>query len=567
MKGTTGADRVVDALADAGVRCVFGVPGTQVVGLFDALRRSSIRTVLATNESAAAFMAGGWARATGEAGVVATIPGPGFTWALTGIAEARLDSIPLVHLTASPARRPGHRFGQQEIDQERIAAPLVKSVLKVSDGAAISAVVADAFRLAQAGEPGPVLLQIPTAILTADQADTGLEERSPPAAAPAIDWATVRRRVSEARKPVLFVGQGAVGVAAEVERLATRLSIPVLTTPSARGLVPEDHPWSLAFDGLAGDVGALNRFLETADLVLVIAAKLGHNGTCGFGITIRPADLIHIDASGEVLGANYPASLTIVADARVAVEELRDMPSGVPRWTAAEVAGWRTRIRGTPREREPRVGGTMAGDAAGFFAALRRAMPREATLVLDSGMHQVLARRHFSVLAPGGLFFPSDLQSMGFAIPTAIGASLARPGRPVVAVVGDGGFAMSGLELLTAVREEARMVVLLLVDGHLGQVRLQQLRAHGADHAVTLRNPDFAMLGASLGIEFADVGPNVEAVVTEALSRPGVTLIEVPVGDNPSLRWRAGLVNASERARRILGPDLISKLKRILGRR
>lgn len=555
------ADRVVEALAASGVRCVFGIPGTQTVALYDALRRSSIRTVLAASETGAAFMAGGWARATGEPGLVLTTLGPGFLWALPGVGEARLDSIPLVHLSASPARLPWHRAGPQQIDQGRIAAPLVKAVLEASPGDGIGDVVREAIRLAAAGEPGPVLVQLTEA------PHAPAPPPLPAVPAPGIDWDAVCRRVAAARHPVILAGQGALGVAAEVERLAARLSIPVLTTPSARGLVPEDHPWSLAFEGLAGDVDALNRFLAAADLVLVLAARLGHGGTCGFGMTLRSADVIHIDASDEVLGANYPASLTIAADARVAMQVLNGIASGAAAWTPGEIAGWRATLSRTTWEGEPRVAGTGAGTAPAFFASLRRALPREAALVLDSGLHQILARRHYPVLAAGGLIFPSDLQSMGFAIPTAIGASLARPERPVVAMVGDGGFAMSGLELLTALREGARLVVLLMADGYLGQIRQQQLREYGADHAVALRNPNFGMLATSLGIAFAEAGSDIGEVVCEALQKPGVTLVEVPVGDNPGLRWRARAVRAKEGVRRAIGPTAFARLKPFLGMR
>jgi acetolactate synthase I/II/III large subunit len=558
----TGADCLVAALQAGGARAVFGIPGTQTVPLFEALRRSSLRTVLTTSELAAGFMAGGWARVTGTPGVLMTIPGPGFTWALTGLAEAWLDSVPLLHITGAPPETPGRRFRQQELDQTAISGPMVKAVLQARTAGDLTGLAREGLRLACAGEPGPVVLQCSMAALTGE-ASVG-DAAQEPASQRAADLSQLRQRLAAARRPVVFAGQGVVHCRSRFTRWATALGAPIVTTAAARGALPEDDPLAMGFDGLRSDHTILNELFQASDLVLVLGAKLGHNGTCGYQLRFPADRLVQVDASPGVLEANYPASLTVLADAGAVLDALGADPVQRSEWSAEEIAGWRRRIRGqAPHPPEPQIAGD---ECPVFFAGLRQALPRDAILVLDSGLHQIMARRHFDVLAPLGLLLPTDLQSMGFGIPTAIGARLAAPERPVVALLGDGGFAMSGLELLTAVREGMSLVVIVLVDGQLGQIRAQQIREYGATHAVGLQNPDFSLLATAIGTRYALADGDIGPVVREALAGGGVTLIEVPVGDSPAMRRAAAVARVREGGRRLVGPGAIRWLKRLLGR-
>lgn len=565
----TGADRLVAALEQSGVRCVFGLPGTQTVPVFEALRKSRIRTVLATSEVSAAFMAGGWARVTGEPGVCLSIPGPGFTWSLTGLAEALLDSVPLLAITGGPPDTPaGRRFRQQELAQTAVAAPLVKRVLDVDRPEQVAALTRAAIAWSLHGEPGPVLLQL-SARAMQGEAPAGAPDPDPALpSTPRPSFEELKSRVAKARTPFLLVGQGAESSAAEVRLLAERLGAPVLTTPAGRGVLPEDHPLALGFDAVAAPVVPVNELLAEADLVLVLGAKLGHSGTAGFGLHLPAERLVQVDASAEIPGANYPVSLAVVAPVREAVRALLESPAAGSSWAASALTAWRSRVRTPTGEYlEPRVAGSARKDAAGFFGGLRRALPRDAVLVLDSGLHQLMARRHFPVLAPRSLLFPSDLQSMGFGIPTAVGARLAAPGRPVVALVGDGGFTMTGLEILSAVRERLDLVVIVFSDGMLGQIRLHQLQDYGAAHAVELGRLDLGLLAAALGARYAEVEDEIEAPVEQALREGGVTLIEVPVGDTARIRRSAAAARVRETLRRAAGPTLLRWVKGMLGRR
>ena len=576
MRWQTGASRIVEALQQSGVRCVFGLPGTQTIELFEALRLAGLRTVVATNELSAAFMAGGWARVTDEPGVLITISGPGFTWALTGIAEARLDSVALLHIAGSPpADAPARSFGQQELPMAAVAAPLVKGVVNANSYADPGRAVMEALQLARSGQPGPVLFEVNSATLScnlqeASAATVGKELSDVPT--PTIErngLDAVCNRLRTVQRPIFMVGPGTNRHADRLRAVVEQLHVPIVTTPSARGVLPENHPLSFGFDPLAGSVNDLNTFLKSADVVIAIGCKLSHSETAGFALDLPEDRFVHVGTSEDVIDANYPASLGVVGDAGELFKKMLESPPQRSLWSDNELDGWRTRLSVRPGgDAEPSVSGTPEGDAASFFRALRRALPADAILVLDSGLHQILARRYYSVLAPCGLIVPTDLQSMGFAIPTAIGAKLGLPKRPVVALLGDGGFAMTALELLSAAREKIPLIVIVLNDGAFGQIRMQQLANYGASNGTTLRNPDFQLLAASVGAAYESVGDtdHIEEIVRERLNSPGVTVIEVRVRDGFPLRRIAATARAREVTRRVAGPRLFGAIANLLRR-
>jgi acetolactate synthase-1/2/3 large subunit len=512
-------------------------------------------------------MAGGWARVTGEPGILLTISGPGFTWALTGLAEARLDSVPLLHIAGTPTGSANWRhFRQQELPLSSIAAPLVKRVIEADLYSDPGVAVLDGLLLAGSGEPGPVLLKVSSTTLSRELGHDG----------PAIPSSSIGKhtglgavssRIRGARRPIFIVGQATHRHAQQLRALVEQANAPLLTTPSARGVLSENHPLCFGFDPFVGSIRDLNELLESSDLIVAIGCKLSHSDTNGFELKLPAERLIHFDASAEVIGANYPASLGVVGDAGDLLKLLLSSPHPRSAWTEQELETWRARVAGSTSDSpEPRVAGTRAGDARSFFESLRRALPPDTMLVLDSGLHQILARRYYRVLAPLGLIMPTDLQSMGFAIPTAIGARLAAPDRPVVALVGDGGFAMTALELVSAVREGIDLVVIVFVDGAFGQIRIQQLASYGKDHGVSLQNPDISLLAAAVGaghVVIRDGDTGVEAVVGSALQRSGVTVIEVAVGDSFAIRRTAAVARARERTRRVAGPRVIRFFSRL----
>lgn len=565
----TGGDLLCAGLEELGVRHVFGLPGTQTVILFDALRRSRLRTVVPASELAAAFMANGSARTTGALAAVTTIPGPGFTLALTGLAEALHDSAPLLHLVVRPEPVGRHAFQLQDLDLEALARPVTKGFFRAERAGEIPAALSAAAATALSGEPGPVCLELAWSALAEDVDGPAAVPPLPGPAEPddaAVDEA--RFLFAAARRPLLLVGGGAAGAAPAVLELIERLGCPVLATCSGRGVVPEDHPLAVPGDFGSGVGPEAARLLERSDLVVVLGCKLGHNGTGGFALSLPPDKLLRVDASARVLAADHPACLAVRADAgRFLARLLAHLPPAAPGWEPGEVAAWRERIAAERRAAlsDPPViaGGGEWGD---LFDALRRALPREAVLVTDSGLHQVLARTFFPVLAPRGLLAPADFQSMGFGLPAALGAALAVPDRPVVLVCGDGGLLLAGPELLTAVREGIDLTIVLLADGHYGLIRRQQIELSGAPFGVDLPPLDLPGLAAALGVRHVRLAAPFDEAMGRCLAAPGVRILEVPVRDSPALRRRRLRARAKEQVRQLLPPGLAGAMRRLRGR-
>lgn len=567
----TGYDRLCRSLVALGVDTVFGLPGSQNLAFFEALRQSPLRTVVPVHELAAAFMAMGFSRASGKVGVITTIPGPGLTYAITGLAEARLDSVPLLCIVQHAARSPGKRFQLQALDQSALVAPLVKRVFQLNAASGIEAVIEAAHACALGGEPGPVLVEVDDAALRGEMAASPQPAVCPDCISPAPEaLQAAAQRLAGARKPLLLVGQGGNGASAAIRELAERLHCPVITSTSGRGVLAEDHALAIRSD--LCDVRDINALIADSDVLLALGIKFSHNGARGFTLRIPPEQLIHVDAAQEVLGANYPAALGICADVPAFVTQLLQQhatrAATASAWSAAEIDDWRTRIHaGYPASVEPKVGGVDPATPARFFEILRARMPRDGILVTDSGWHQMLARRHFPVLACRGLMVPTDLQSMGFGLPVAVGARLAAPDRPVVLVTGDGSLLMSGMTLLTAVRLRLSLPVIVFNDGHYGLIRIQQLQDFGHATDVACDGLDLKAFAAAAGARYALADADIGGVLQAALDARGPTVIEVVIGASAAtrrLRTR-GIVRAA--TRRLLGERILAWLRRRRRRR
>ena len=557
--GLEGCIRVLRTVERLGITHVFGLPGTQTVPLYEALRRSGLQSVVPGSELMAAFMAGAFHRASGRPALLVTIPGPGFAFALPGLAEARLDSAALIHLTIAAAEGPEARFRLQAIPQRAIAARLAKAVMRIRSLEEIEPVLEAAYRLALAGEPGPVVVEL----AAGSDADDGDVWKAPRDSVAAADVGAAWARLGAARRPLIYAGQGCLGSADLLQRLAAQHGIPVMTTPSARGILPEDHPLALPFDPCRGGTAEANAALAEADAVLVLGAKLGHNGSAGRRLNFDPRTTLQVDADPGIAGASYPVALAVAAPVEAF---LAAAPASLAAasWDAERLAALRTALRRAGDGRvEPRVAGTSA---ARFFSALRTALPRAGMLVTDTGLHQVLTRRHFEVYSPGGLLLPSDFQSMGFGLPAAIAARLAAPDRPVVALVGDGSMAISGLELATARALRICLPVLVFVDGQLNQIRLQQQSDYGHDSGVELPPLDFHALVDAVGVEYRVVDGDVGADLGWALSQAGPSLLAVPLGDSVGMVRTRVVRRSKDAVSGVLGARLRSAVKRLVRR-
>jgi acetolactate synthase-1/2/3 large subunit len=552
------SDQLWLALHAAGADCVFGLPGTQTIDAFQALRRSSLRTVVATHEMAAAFMANGYARASGRPGVLTTIPGPGFTYALTGLAEAWLDSVPIVHVVPAAREIPDREFALQAIDQRAMAGPVLKRIIAVARASEVTAGAVTAYRLATAGEPGPVMLELPEELFSADSpegADAPPMTSPVPATPAQLDEMAVA--IGSASRVLLYLGAGTLDSPAAARAFAEATGAAVLTTTTARGVLSEADDRVVVRDPGMQDNAVINALVERADLVIAAGCKFSHNGAAGFNLRLPQSKLISINAGGP--SRNDPARIKATADAGAT---LRDLTGRIPPrleqqmgWDAAELSAWRTEALKFERasQVEPRLEGT-GKPVSTLIRELRDALPDDAIVVTDSGLHQMSTRRYYEVRSPRGLIVPTNFQSMGYALPTAIGAAIAAPGRRVVAVIGDGGMIMSGLELLTAARENVPLTVVVFNDGAYSLIRNAQLSGHGWSHGTDLMSPDFEALAAATGAAYQLVGADGLAAPLAARDPDGspVLLVEVPLRESPGLARirRRGRLRAT--ARRIL---------------
>jgi acetolactate synthase-1/2/3 large subunit len=567
MSKIKGGEILCAVLDNLGVDTVFGLPGTQNLKLYDSFRRSSIRSILATDETAAAFMANGYYRASGKPAVVAAIPGPGFTNALTGIAEAWHDSVALIMIVETNDETPGKDFQLQAVDMRAMAKSVSKAFIQIPESESIAARTEEAFRLAVSGEPGPVIIEIESSALYGSARYQEPTESCADLCAEDYQIDEVIHRISGAGRVAILAGQGAFSAGHDLLKLAELLGAPVVTNCSGRGAIPESHELSIVADFCLGPIDEINSLFDKCDLVLAIGCKFSHNGTSGFELRISPEKLVRVDSSKRVLESkNYPANMSILSDAGSFVrallerkERLSKRSSGFDKLTVAKISENIRSKRKNNSKFDPGIKGLLMAD---FFHALNSSLRGDACVVTDTGFHQALARNYLRIESIRGLIVPSDYQSIGYGIPAAIGARLACPERDVVAIVGDCSFMSSAMELRTAVRKKIDLAVILFNDGKLGSIRMQQLAAYGEEFSVSLDNPDFSRLAEALGVNYIKLDGNPDAAFERLLRSEGVRLLEVRLEDSPEIeKMRRRSALREKVSNSVLGAPL-KKLKR-----
>jgi acetolactate synthase-1/2/3 large subunit len=526
----TAADVLVRRLRDHGVTHVFGYPGGQLTPVYDALAREpSIRHVLARDEQAAAFMADGYARATGRPGVCLAVCGPGVYNAVTPLATAFTDSVPVVLISGQiPTPGLGLRTGYyHENDQRSACATFTKLCARVESADGVAATVDSCFQVAAEGRPGPVLLEIPldvqraAATVRAPPLPTTV---SPPAPS-AREVEALARLVSGWRRPLLLAGGGVVtsGAGPLLTGLADRLGAPVFHTFMGKSAISADHPlkaalpWYRATSDLTDMASQFSPLFAQADGLLAVGCRFTQAAT-GSWVLKPPPSLAQIDIDPEEIGRHYPVAAGVCGDARQALEALLGALPSAPRQP------WSLPV--PPREPWRLPGLDLLGP-------LRRALPRDAIVSADITRLAYIMLAEFPVYEPRTFIHPAGFVAMGFGIPAALGAKAALPERTVVAVVGDGCFLMSGMELATAVQERLPVIVVLVNDGSLTLIKaIQQRRYAGRYLGVDLRNPDFGLFAKAFGVRAwaVDSDAAFEAALREAVALGETALIEVRLG-------------------------------------
>jgi acetolactate synthase-1/2/3 large subunit len=525
---STGAEALVRQLREDGVSHVFGYPGGQITPIYDALyRERSIRHILARNEQAAAFMADGYARASGRPGVCLAVCGPGVFNAMTPLATAFTDSVPILLISGQVAAAGrGLRTGYyHENDQYSALETVTKLRVRVDDVHAIVPEVDRAFSALTHHRPGPVLFEVPVDVQRAPWGETPFP--SPPTALVPLtpradDLKVLAGLVGGWKKPLILAGGGVItaGAGAQLVQLAERLGAPVFHTAMGKGAIPVDHPlsaglpWHRATSDLTNMESNFSPLFAEADGLLAVGCRFTQLATGSWTMPM-PRSLAQIDIDAAELGRHYPVAVGVHADALAALRGLLSaLPSARrPPWAKAPVPPEPARLPGFD-----------------LLGPLRRALPRNTIIAADITRLSYLMLARFPVYEPRTFLHPAGFVSMGYGLPAALGAKAAFPERPVVAVVGDGCFLMSALELATAVQEALPVTVILLNDSSLTLIKsIQERRYEGRYLGVDLVNPDFQRLAQAFGVRFwrPDSEATFESALREAIAHEAPGLIEI----------------------------------------
>jgi acetolactate synthase-1/2/3 large subunit len=579
----TGGEIVVRALEDEDVAFCFGIPGTHNIELYDALATSpTVKTVLVTDEQSASFMADGVWRASGRLACANLVPGAGLTHALSGIAEAYLDSVAMLVLACGIRQDFPMAFQLHDVDQAAIARPVTKAVYRVETGAELYATIRAACRTARTPPAGPVMVEVP-ANLYLFRHEFELDRERARAAPPAPSAASPRAAAGEqpgtdgvarsaallngASRPFLYVGLGAAAAGASLIELAERLEAPVATTFQGKGVFPESHPLSL-WPGYGEAAPPFARAVaRDADVTLAVGCRFAEVATGSYGAP-PPGRLIHVDVATGVSGRNYPAEVSVTADAGAFVRAL--LPALDPR---APDAALRERIR-SGREAVRRKLETPTGKGGVTPARLLRVLQEqfgaEAAFTADSGNGTFLAMECLRLERPGRFLAPVDYSCMGYAVPAAIGAALARPDSPTVALAGDGALLMTGLELLTAAAHEIPIAVFVLRDRELAQIAQFQKTAMNRKAASRLPDFDVAGLCAALGVDSLALAadeeiPGIVARAAETVAARRPVVVDVAIDYSRKTYFTRGVVKTN--LLRLPWPDRLRFVGRAIARR
>jgi len=534
----TCAEVLCSALVDEGVEVVFGHPGGAILPFYDALFRAGApRHVLMRHEQGAAHAADGYARATGHVGVCVATSGPGATNLVTGLATAMMDSVPMVAITGQVPMKVLGTEAFQEMDILGITMPVTKHGFLVESADELPEIVAEAFRLARAGRPGPVLIDVPKDVQNAPYRAAPrvlrlaiADDRPAAELAQAAALSRAAELLDEARRPLIMAGRGVVlaGMHAELLDLAARADLPVTTTLLGLDGFPATHPLCLGMPGMHGTERA-NRAIQRADVILGLGLRFDDRVTGPTSTFARDAAIIHLDIDPVSVGRTVRPALAVIGDLRRTLTALaeRVRPKRHPEWWT-ELAAWeRAAAPPSPSSLE----GLLTGRAVS--RAIAQQVARTGAIVAtDVGQHQMWIAQELLDAQPGSHLTSGGLGAMGYALPAAFGAALGRPDRPVWMVAGDGGFQMTVQELATVAQERVPLKLAVMNNGYLGMVRQwQELFYERRYSASEIAGPDFVLLAQAYGIpaRMVDRVEDLEGALCWAAHTDGPMLLDLRI--------------------------------------
>ena len=537
-----GAQAIIDALIEEGVDTIFGYPGGGIMPFYDELYKNGdkINHILVRHEQAAVHAAEGYARSSGKVGVCVATAGPGATNLVTGIADAMMDSTPIVCITAQVQKEGLGSSSFQEADVISITLPITKWNHEVTSAEEIGPMLAKAFRIAQSGRPGPVVISI-TKNAQTEKVDFTYE-KEPVRQASKLSKETLKiaaEWISSAQKPLVVAGHGVIISRAEdaLDEFVTKAGLPVATTMMGLSAIRSDHPNYVGCVGMHGS-HAPNRMTQQADLIIAIGMRFSDRVTGNAKGYARNARIIHIEIDPVEIGKAVRADLPVVADAREALEALNQAGiKGQPRpdwWAFAREVAAKEAVRLTATQLAESNGLTMAS----VVQRISMLAGNNKIVVTDVGQNQMFAAR-FSYFADRRSWISSGgLGTMGFGLPAAIGAKVANPDKTVIVFMGDGGFQMNIQELGTILQSNVGVKMVLMNNSWLGMVRQWQELFYDKRYSFThLANPDFQKVAQAYGIPSARVTSldDLDGAIEQMLSTDGAFLLEACVGEGENI--------------------------------
>jgi acetolactate synthase-1/2/3 large subunit len=549
---------LTEYLERIGVEVIFGLCGHTIIGFLDALGKSKIRFVSARHEQVAAHAADGYARASGKVGVLLTHLGPGLTNAATGVANAALDSVPMVVIAGDV---PSYFYGRhphqevnlhQDADQFQIFRPFCKRVYRVDNVEDLPRIVERAFHLAQTGRPGPVLVDVPMDLFSADLSSDAFGKTPPEIAKQGIDPATADRVVhalANAKRPVLYAGGGVLSsrATAELTALAEALEVPVVHTLMGKGCLPDGHPLLLGQSGFWG-LPVANEKCRAADVIVAVGTRLAEANSSSwdsrFTFSIPPTRLIHIDIDPSEIGRNYQTELGVVADAKLALAALADAARGRPHADRGrlreEIAEGRRKFKSNWADQWTSEQYPLRPER--ILSELRKAAPEDAFIVTDVGWNKNGVAQQFPITVPGTFITPSGLATMGFGPAAAIGVKLAQPHRLTIALVGDGGFSTNPSVIATAMEAEVPVIWVVMDNSAFGTIAGLEEMHYGWSFGCTFRcngkpyTVDYAAMARAFGAQgtLIESAGQLGPALRQAIESKRPALIQVPMENAPT---------------------------------
>ncbi|HWO02740.1 MAG TPA: biosynthetic-type acetolactate synthase large subunit [Blastocatellia bacterium] len=543
-----GARILCEALVEEGVDTIFGYPGGAVLHIYDELHRmrGQLHHVLCRHEQGAVHMAEGYAKATGKVGVALVTSGPGATNAVTGIANAFMDSTPLVVISGQVPRKLIGTDAFQEADTVGITRPCTKYNYLVKDVRDLAEVIREAFFIARSGRPGPVLVDIPKDVTGETAPFVYPESVSLPGYRPSLrgNLQQVKRavdRIKEATRPVLYVGGGVIhsNGSKELLELAEKLTLPVTPTLMGLGCFPSGHRLSLGMLGMHGTYWA-NMAISESDLIIAIGVRFDDRVTGALDKFAPGAEIVHVDVDPTSLSKNVRAHLPVVGDARSVMQQMLALLPDDDRVTGARLSDWWEQIeewkRFAPLAYEKSDQVIMPQY---LVEELHRLTQGDAIIATDVGQHQMWFAQYYRFNGPRQSLTSGGLGTMGFGFPAALGAQVAFPERQVIAFVGDGGFQMTAQELATAVQYKSNVKIVVMNNNYLGMVRQwQEFFYDGAYSHVNMQwLPDFVKLAEAYGaVGLRATRPDqLRGVLQRGLTTPGVVVMDILVSEEESV--------------------------------